>query len=185
MSKDGITLENLQQWQRWLMTLENGKVDEMKSRILRTAALRIIEYLHDLTPVRTGRLVDSYSMGDRDNVYKMQIGRISYVFVGTAVSYAKFVNDGFQQKPGQFVPGYWKSGTFHYDPDKYKEFLAAKDAAKGTDNEVSILDYGMVLTGKVIPGARMFEKAIEYVQVDMMQIFEFECRRLYNELFAG
>ncbi|GAA4711125.1 HK97 gp10 family phage protein [Brevibacillus fulvus] len=162
MSRRSLDVPDLKKWQRWLANLENGEVEKAKDRILRTAAFRISEYLDDLTPRRTGDLVNSMKIGGKDNVFKLVVGQTSYVFVGTAVSYAQFVNDGFTQEAGRFVPGEWRSGTFHYIPGH---------------NE------GMVLTGKVIPGAHMFNKAMDYVAEDMPQIVEFEFRRLYRQLF--
>lgn len=101
-------------------------------------------------------------MGDADNVFNLSVGKKSFVFVGTAVPYAQFINDGFTQKKGQFVPGYWKGSTFHYDR-----------SAEG----------GMVLTGKVIPGVHMMEKTMDQMEDDLPDIMEFEFRRLYALLF--
>lgn len=157
-----ITTHGLEEWQRALLQMQNGAVDDMKDRVLRTVGLRIQEYLDDLTPARTGRLKGSMSVGHPDNVFKMNVGQQSFVVVGTAVEYAKYVNDGFTQEAGRFVPGVWRSGTFHYIPGS-KE--------------------GMVLTGKVIPGAFMFEKAAEYIEDDIPDIMEFEFRRLFDEVF--
>lgn len=159
-----LEVRNLEDWQRGLMEAADGPaVDRMKDRILRTAGLRTLEYLDDLTPVRSGRLKGSMTMGDRDNVFKIEVGRTSYVFVGTAVKYAAAVNDGHTQKKGRFVPGYWNGDTFVYEE-------GSKD--------------GMVLTGKVIPGARMFEKSMDYMEDDLQAIVEFEFRRLHRELFG-
>lgn len=157
-------IKNLDKWEAWLKTLDKEPLERLQSRILRTAGLRILEYTDDLTPVRTGRLKDSMQMGDKDNIFKLQVGKTSYISVGTAVEYAEHIERGFSQesRKGKFVPGFWSSGTFHYDPE-----------AKG----------GMVLTGKVIEGAHMFEKAVDYLEDDLDKIAEFEFRRLYAELF--
>ena len=157
-----FNIQNLDRWIAWLNSLSEENLEQFQSRFLRTAGLRILEYADDNTPVRSGRLKDSLSAGAQDNVFKIQVGRTSYVAVGTAVDYAEYVEKGFTQKQGQFVPGTWRSGTFHYDPAAYPS--------------------GMVLTGKVIPGAHMFQKAVDYVENDLDQIAEFEFRRLYAEL---
>ncbi|WP_332648891.1 HK97 gp10 family phage protein [Lysinibacillus sp. 54212] len=158
-----FSIDGLEEWQQGLINMNGEAVDRMKDRILRTTALRLQEYLDDLTPARTGRLKGSMSMGHPDNVFEIVVGKRSYAVVGTNVEYAQYVNDGFTQEKGRFVPGEWRSGTFHYLPGHSK---------------------GMVLTGKVVPGARMFEKAMDYVNDDMDQIVEFEFRRLYSELFG-
>jgi hypothetical protein len=158
-----FNIEGLDEWQRGLMEANSEAFDRTKDRILRTTALRLQEYLDDLTPARTGRLKGSMSMGHSNNVFEIVVGNNSYVFTGTNVEYAQYVNDGFTQEAGRFVPGEWRSGTFHYIPGH---------------------ESGMVLTGQVIPGARMFEKAMDYVEGDMDRIVEFEFRRLYRELFG-
>lgn len=152
-------------WEDWLKTLANERLDRYKDRVLRTAGLRTLEYLHDLAPERTGRLVNSFTVNNSENIYEINVNRrVSFARVGTAVPYAIHVNDGYTQKKGQFVPGRWASGNFHYDRQ-----------AKG----------GMVLTGKEIEGAHMFEKSLQYMEEDVPKIIEFELRRLWAELNGG
>lgn len=165
MSKGGLQLKDLKKWQRWLLNLKKDDVEEAKDRILRTAGLRYLEYADDLTPRRTGRLAGSLTAGSPENVFKVRNKRLrSDVLVGTAVPYAIHVNNGFSQagRKGDFVPGEWKSGNFHYRPGH---------------------PGGMVLTGAEVPGAFMFNKAMDNLEDDMEDITEFELRRLYNKLF--
>jgi hypothetical protein len=160
---DVLYIDNLDKWENWLKGLEEGNVDRFKDRVLRTSGLRTLEYVDDLTPRRAGPLQNSAQVGDKNNVFRVKVGKTSYVVVGTTVKYARYVEEGFQQKAGRFVPGYWSdSGTFHYQPG---------------------YPSGMVLTGKFIEGAHMYRKALDYLQDDMDQIVEFEFRRLYAELF--
>lgn len=170
MAGNGFELDKgLQQWQRWLMNMQAKEVDIAKDRILRNVGFRVLEYTQDGTPVRTTRLKSSFSVGDEDNIFQVKVGKTSYVFVGTAVGYAVPINDGFQQKKGQFVPGFWVGKTFHYYP--YEGAVYGPKVG------------GMVLTGKLIPGAHMMDKAVENVKDDLPTIFEFEFRRLYEQLF--
>lgn len=159
-----VEIDGLEEWQQVLVQMGGAGFDRMKDRSLRTIGLRMQEYLDDLTPVAPGggRLKQSMSMGGAGNVFDVVVGNRSYVFTGTNVEYAEPVNDGHEQRKGRFVPGEWKSGTFHYIPGHNK---------------------GMVLTGKVIPGAFMFDKAMDYIERDIPQVLDFEFRRLYNELF--
>lgn len=165
MARDGFNVNGLKEWQKALAQMGGPELDELKSRILRTAGLRTLEYVDDLTPVRSGRLKGSMSMGDKDNVFQVKVNRqVSEVLVGTNVSYAKYVNDGFQQKAGQFVPGYWDArGNFQYDRNA---------------------DSGMVLTGKIVPGAHMFDKALDNLDDDLPAIVEYEFRRMYRRVFG-
>lgn len=161
----GFEIKDLDKFQRWLIrNVEQGEVDKMKDRILRTHGLRLQEYLDDLTPARTAHLRNSMRMGDPNNYYKLKVGSKSYVVVGTMVHYAAHVNDGFKQEAGRFIPGEWSSGTFHYMP-----------------NHTS----GMVLKGATIAGAYMFEKATQYAEEDLEKVVEFEFNRLYMDLFGG
>lgn len=163
MSKDGLTIKGLDKYVDWLNGLSNDKMNKFKDRLLRSSALRGLEHVDNLTPRHTGRLQNSAQVGDKDNVFKIAVSRYtSYVFFGTAVEYARYVEEGFQQKAGQFVPGFWQGDTFHYDPGSKT---------------------GMVLTGKVIEGAHMYSKALDYLKEDMDEIARFEFRRLYAELF--
>lgn len=163
--KDGLSFDGLQEWQQWLLQQADGnRVNQMKSRIVRTLGLRMQEYLHDLTPVKSGALGQSMLMDKPGNVFDMKVGKSTYVVVGTNIEYAQHVNDGFTQKAGRFVPGMWRGKTFHYIPGH---------------------DSGMVLTGKVIEGAHMFEKAMQYIEDDVPTVVEFEFRRLYAELIGG
>jgi len=155
----------MDKWLDWLNDLETGDVDQMKDRILRSTALRGLDVAQSYTPRRSSRLVQSLTIGDKDNLLEVKIGENSYVFFGTAVEYAAPINDGFQQKKGRFVPGYWQNGTFHYQ--------------KGSKT-------GMVLSGKFVEGAHMFERAVDDLeQGSLAKIAEFEFRRLYAELFKG
>lgn len=165
MARGGIRITGLDRWANFLQTLPTDRVNRMKDRVLRTAGLRTMEYLHDLTPVRTGRLAGSFSMGSPDSIYELNVNSgVSYVRVGTAVDYSIHVNDGYTQKAGQFVPGSWTGSGFHYDP-----------SASG----------GMVLTGKTIAGAHMFEKTMQHLEEDIPKVIEFELRRLWAEVNGG
>lgn len=161
-----LEFKNLDKWQNWLKTVEAKELDTCKSRILRTAGLRGLEYAQDFTPRRTSRLAQSLSFGAKDNVFTLVIGKSSYVVYGTNVEYAAAIENGFDQRDrkGDFIPGYWKGDTFHYDRN-----------AEG----------GMVLTGAKIEGAHMFKKSMDYLDGDLDKIAEFEFRRLYAQLFRG
>lgn len=163
-------IDGLEKWQRWLARMDNQEVRVTKDRILRKSGLQTLAHLDDLTPVRSGNLRESFQFGGRENVFRMQVGTKSYVFVGTAVGYAQYVNDGFTQQAGRFVPGYWQNGVFHYVPGE-----EAKARNIG----------GMVLTGKIVPGAHMFEQSMDRMREDLPEIIDFEFRRLYQLLFQS
>ncbi|MCM3789427.1 HK97 gp10 family phage protein [Domibacillus indicus] len=158
-----FNVEGLEQWQKALVQMGGPAWDKAQDRILRSTGLRFQEHLDDFTPAKTGRLKESMSVGHSDNVFEIKVGGNSYVFTGTAVEYAQYINDGFEQQEGRFVPGEWKGDTFHYIPNH---------------------NSGMVLIGKVIPGARMFERAMDLIEDDMRTIIDFEFRRMYRDLLG-
>lgn len=163
MGKAKFTVKRLDDFQKWLLkNSDQASIDGMKDRILRTTGLRMQEYLDDLTPRRFGALQNSMRMGDPNNVFEIKVGSKSYLTVGTNIEYAVYVNDGFTQEAGRFVPGEWRSGNFHYIPGH---------------NE------GMVLKGATIEGAYFFDKAVQYTEEDIPDIVDFEFRRLYADLF--
>jgi hypothetical protein len=161
-----FNVENLDKWLQWLNTLEQKDINTAKSEILRSAGLRILEYVDDFTPVQSSFLKNSMSVGNKDNVFILKVGRTSYILVGTAVKYAAAVENGHQDRAGRFVPGFWSGDVFHYVPD---------------------YPGGMVLTGKLVPGAHMFERALDAVQDsgDLDKIAEFTFRKMYASLIGG
>ena len=166
MSKDFFKLdESYDRWLEWLKTCEKSAVQDMESRIVRSAGMAGLARAKELTPRRSGRLENSLQFGTPENYFKLEVGKTTFVVYGTTVDYAAAVEEGFSQekRKGKFIPGYWASGTFHYQP-------GAKT--------------GMVLTGKVIEGAHMLEKSLDYLKDGVLEeIVEFEFRRLYAILF--
>lgn len=159
-----LTLDkNFDKWLEWLnKTCSKAELETLHSRVLRSAAMAGIEEAHDKTPKRTGRLQNSIQFGAPESYFKLKIGKASYVVYGTTVQYAAAVEEGFTQKAGRFVPGEWRSGTFHYIPGHKT---------------------GMVLTGKVIEGAHMFEKSMMKIEELLPELMKHELKRLYDELF--
>lgn len=164
----GFDTRELESWQRQFLALKNQNVDRAKSRIMRKGGLRGLEVAFDNTPRDTGRLQNSLTYGGKDNVFLVRVNRYqSSVLIGTSVYYAVFIEDGFQQRAGQFVPGafgnYGGETIFRYNP-----------GAKG----------GIVLTGKFIPGAKMFSKARDALADDFPKIVEMEIRDAARGVFG-
>lgn len=164
----GFDTRDLESWQRQFLALKNKRVEVAKSRIMRKGGLRGLEVAFDNTPRDQGRLQNSLTMGDPDNVFLVRVTRATgEVLFGTAVYYAVFVEDGFQQRAGQFVPGEWRNysgeSIFRYDP-----------GARG----------GIVLTGKFIPGAKMFAKARDALEEDFPKIVKMEIEAAARGVFG-
>lgn len=145
MKKSYIVLDkNFDKWQKWLHTMQSGEIDKMRDRVARTLVERGYEYARAYTPIRSRQLQNSMGVGRPKSLVRIQIlPNVDVIFYGTTVEYAAAVEEGFKQKEGRFVPGEWRSGTFHYIP-------GAKT--------------GMVLTGKVIEGRHMFEKSLDHLK---------------------
>lgn len=168
VKKVGFHVDGLEEWVDWLNGLEGEHIERFKSRVLRSAGLQLLNHVDNYTPRRTGRLQNSMSFGDRENVFKLVVGRTSYVAVGTTVEYARHVEEGIEISKPHFVPGFWDGDKFRYVPGEI-----AKSLGIG----------GMVVRAQVIEGAHMFKKGLDAMHADMATIVEFEFRRLYAELF--
>lgn len=169
MARDfGFDTRQLESWQRQFLQLRNRKVRDAKNKIMRKGGLRALEVIMDNTPVDIGRLRASMTFGDQDNVFLIRVtDTIAEATVGTSVYYAVFVEEGFQQVAGQFVPGEFQNlggeTIFRYIPGH---------------------DSGIVLTGKYIPGAKMFAKAVEALAEDFPEIVKDEIRRAASGVFG-
>lgn len=168
-----VKANGIDDYQKWLKNCQAGEVEAMKGRILRSVGIAGLKNVAANTPRRTSRLVQSLSVGATENYFKVEVSSgTSVVIYGTVVPYAEAVEKGYDQnnrvskktgkKPTLFVPGYWSSGTFHYVP-------GAKE--------------GMVLTGRIVEGQHMFEKAQGDTEADAKQIILNEFKRLYGALF--
>lgn len=167
MSNSYFKLEGCDEWLRWLKACQATELKRMNDRIARAVVVQGFNHAANNTQRRSGRLIQSMNQGAPESYVKIQVTSTSFVVVyGTCVPYAAAVEQGFSQAhlKGKFVPGYWSSGTFHYQP-------GAKT--------------GMVLTGKVVPGQHMFEKSLEQLKDsgDLEAIILAEFRRLYAMLF--
>jgi len=146
MKKSGIILDkNFDKWQKWLRTLQKDELKKMRDRVARTLVARGYEYASVNTPIRSGELKSSMHMGSPKSSWNVnvELPNVDIIFYGTVVPYAAAVEEGYEQKKGRFVPGEWRSGTFHYIP-------GAKT--------------GMVLTGKIISGTHAFEKSLDHLK---------------------
>lgn len=170
MAKDGFKIDNLDKWLDWLNSLEGKHIEEFQSRVLRSMGFAVLEQVDNYTPRKSGRLQNSIQFGDRENVFKVVVGRASFVVVGTTVEYAEAVETGYEIDKPRYIPGFWSGGSFHYVPGE-----VAKAQGIG----------GMVVKAQIIEGAHMFEKGLDSANADMATIVEFEFRRLYGLLFKG
>lgn len=156
-------------------------------RAARKAGFAILAGAQDRVPVQHGILRLSLSVGDKNNVFNLSMqGRNAEITVGSGLEYAEWVEDGYKQKAGQFVPGYWKGKRFKYDPDAYKKFLDAVEAFQadgGEGDAPSIFDYGMILTGKKIPGVHFLARSKEEVESIQDEIIQEEIDEMLRRLF--
>ena len=170
LSVDG----NFARFQKWAERNANGGIEEMTDRIVRSVGEAGLINVSALTPKRNPpRLWQSLVPGATENYFKVEVTKGKAVVIyGTTVPYAKAVEYGYDQrnrvskktgkKPTLFVPGYWSSGTFHYVPG---------------------MKEGMLLTGRIVEGAHMFENSMDDTQDDAKRIIENEFKRLYGALF--
>lgn len=174
---DKKELENLY---RHLKKRSKAEVQAAMDRVARKAGFQVLRGAQDRAPVRDGRLRASLSVGHQDNIFDLRLtGNRAEIEVGSNVEYARYVEEGFTQRAGQFVPGRWDKEKFIYDPDMFKKFLHDRAAGKNPN----ILDYGMVLKGKRIPGVRYLARAEAEVEAILPELVQEELEELARRLF--
>jgi hypothetical protein len=174
---------NKRDLERLYRHLKENSADEVKeavSRLARKAGYGVLRGAQDRVPVRDGVLRRSLSVGRPDNVFEFSMkGSHADITVGTNVEYARYVEEGFTQRKGQFVPGYWKGGEFRYDPNAYKKFL--QERKKG--NHPNLTDYGIILTGQRIPGVRYLARSLAEIEAVLDDLAYEELEDLARRLF--
>lgn len=88
-------------------------------RVARAAGLQVLRGAQDRAPASPGGglLQASLIIGNKHNIFDLVLrGMRAEITVGTSLEYARYVEEGFTQRPGQFVPGYWDDEKFVYVP---------------------------------------------------------------------
>lgn len=85
----------------------------------------VIEELSSQDLIDTGTLWNSFSQGDPNNVWEFDGDRDTLTLeVGSNLTYAEYLNDGYTIDRSYFVPGYWSgAGRFIYDPSAKSGFM--------------------------------------------------------------
>ncbi len=102
----------LERLNRRMEQLMSSDLDSFFREAAKDLAKRLLSKTVKLTPVVYGTLHDAWAImpvGHRGNHYTV-------VLINNLV-YASYVEYGHRQQPGRFIPGYWESDRFVYDPD--------------------------------------------------------------------
>ncbi|WP_235615952.1 HK97 gp10 family phage protein [Brevibacillus reuszeri] len=85
----------------------------------------VIDELGSQDLIDTGTLWNSFSQGDQNNVWEFDGDRNTLSLeVGSNLTYAEYLNDGYTIDKSYFVPGYWNGvGKFIYDPSAKGGFM--------------------------------------------------------------
>ncbi|MFI8714440.1 HK97 gp10 family phage protein [Brevibacillus brevis] len=120
----------------------------------------VIDELDSQDLIDTGTLWNSFTQGDQNNVWQFDGDRNTLSLeVGSNLTYAQHLNDGYTIDKTYFVPGYWNGvGKFIYDP-----------SAKG----------GFMVKPRSFIGRKYFDIALEDFQGGMKALLE---RMLQTEL---
>lgn len=110
--------------------------------------------------VDTRLLLTSFQKGEEGNVFILN-GNDLTLDVGTNVEYAKFVNDGHNQK-ARFIPGTWSGDKFTYQP-------GAKT--------------GMMLTARFVPGKHYWESGVYVIEKMLPQLLERKLNQWLDNYF--
>lgn len=86
----------------------------------------VVEEIRRQDIIDTGALWQSFTQGGESNVWEFDGDRNTLTLeVGSNLTYAEYMNDGYTIEKGYFVPGYWKAeGGFVYDPSAKTGFWA-------------------------------------------------------------
>ncbi|MED2932851.1 HK97 gp10 family phage protein [Bacillus wiedmannii] len=152
-----ITTRGFREFSAKLNRMANG-LDQNVALWLEASGFQFLEEVQNqiisLGVVDTRLLLNSFTKGDGENVWRSSDGGLT-LDVGTAVSYAKVVNDGHQQV-SRFVPGRWEGHSFEYDPHA---------------------PTGMMLTAKFIEGRPYWDNAIAIYERMFQTAFDRQFRQ--------
>jgi hypothetical protein len=158
-----VNKKDLERQYRHLKKQAKREVQAAMDRVARKAGFQILRGAQDRAPVRDGVLRQSLMIGNRDNIFDLVLrGTRAEVTVGTALEYARYVEEGFTQRKGQFVPGYWDDEKFVYVPGH---------------------PAGMVLKGRRIPGVHYLARSEAEVESIMDELVKEELNELARRLF--
>jgi hypothetical protein len=158
-----VNKKDLERQYRHLKKQAKREVQAAMDRVARKAGFQILRGAQDRAPVRDGVLRQSLMIGNRDNIFDLVLrGTKAEITVGTALEYARYVEEGFTQRKGQFVPGYWDDEKFVYVPGH---------------------PAGMVLKGRRIPGVHYLARSEAEVESIMDELVKEELDELARRLF--
>jgi Bacteriophage HK97-gp10, putative tail-component len=175
-----VNKKDLEKLYRHLKKRSKTEVKAAMENVSRKAGFQVLRGAQDRVPVDQGLLRSSLSVGDQNNMFNLALqGSRVEITVGSNLEYARYVEEGYTQKAGQFVPGYWRKGIFKYDPAAYKKYLSEKSAG----NNPNLFDFGMVLTGKRIPGVHYLSRSRVEVDSIINELVNEELTELARRLF--
>lgn len=127
MSKWGkCDFKQLERLNKNMEKLMGADLDRFCRQAAKDLAGRLLNKVVKRTPVVYGTLRDAWAVmpvGHRGTHYT--------VVVLNNLQYASYVEYGHRQKPGRFIPGYWESDRFVYDPDAEGGMVLKKNWVKG------------------------------------------------------
>lgn len=105
-----VDYRELKRWQEHIQKqLDDKVIEKYIEECLKDLAKKLIRKIKQRTPVNTGLLRNSWTIGSitkNGNVYEIE--------VYTDIEYASYVENGFR---AHWVPGYWEGNQFVYDPN--------------------------------------------------------------------
>lgn len=111
----------------------------------------------------TRLLLSSFHRGGANSIWELDEGSMTLT-VGSALEYAKYVNEGHRQTPGRFIPGVWHGDRFDYIPGART---------------------GMVLKASYVAGSHYFDNAEHSIQRDMDDMVEDFFKKFWKKYFGG
>ncbi|WP_236781901.1 HK97 gp10 family phage protein [Aneurinibacillus sp. XH2] len=130
MGEATVNIHDFDGLYRKLQEMQHGVIEKVIRNIVEalgeTLLNELIEEIGRQDLIDTGTLWNSFTRGDEENVWEWDIDRNAITLeVGSNLSYARYLNDGYTIEKTHFVPGYWNSGgSFIYAPSAKTGFMA-------------------------------------------------------------
>ncbi|KAB3536384.1 HK97 gp10 family phage protein [Bacillus safensis] len=120
-----------------LQTAGDGGLKSEYQDWLEDMGLQFLDIIQDElikeNAVDTGRLLRSFTQGDKENHFLISKGGLT-LEVGTQLEYASYVNDGHATSSSgerRWVPGRWTGSRFEYDPNASTGMMLASQWIDG------------------------------------------------------
>lgn len=139
MSEFKIDFRDLEKFLKNISDASKGKFKQRLMEYIEALGFEFLDIIVDeiirKQSVDTRKLLNSFTKGDGENVWKITNGGLT-LEVGTNVEYADYVNTGHHTTPEgvekRWVGGRWRGSKFEYDPSANTGMLLKRKWIEGS-----------------------------------------------------